>query len=289
MTPEEMLRALEPRRPAGCPSDLALDRARAGEVDEAERARVQRHVDGCPRCAAHWQATDQAAHALPPRRIGSESPRVSPGATALRRRPWPRRAPGRSAALALAAAAAVWLVWARAGKGPASSGEGDLRSKGSARLGLFVKSGDRVRHGVDGEVVAPGDTLRFTVTATAERWVAVLSRDGGGTASLYVPGGSPGTPMIAVTAGHDVPLPGGLELDEILGREDLVGVFCDRPVPTGDLLRELRASGTVHPPAGCTVDRLTIDKRDKRDKRERPANLQDRGAGEGAQPRSPRP
>jgi len=279
MTPEEMLRALEPRRPAGCPSDLALDRARAGEADEPERARVQRHVAGCPRCTAHWQATDQAARALPPRRTGGESPRPSPSPTAGRGRPWPWRAPGRGAALALAAAA-VWLIWPRAGKGPAPSREDALRSKGSARLGLFVKSGDRVRHGVDGEVVAPGDTLRFTVTATAERWVAVLSRDGGGTASLYVPVGSPGTPMVAVTPGHDVPLPGSLELDEVLGHEDLVGMFCDRPVPTGDLLRDLTTSGAVHPPAGCAVDRLTIEKREKRE---------DRGGSEADQQRGSHP
>lgn len=276
MTPDEILRALEPRRPPGCPSDLALDRAHAGEADEPERARVQGHVAGCPRCTARWQATEEAARALPSRRTGRESPGVWRSTTARRRRPWPWRAPARGAALALAAAA-VWLVWARAGKGPSPSREDDLRSKGSARLGLFVKSGDRVRRGTDGEVVAPGDTLRFAVTAAADRWVAVLSRDGGGTASLYVPAGGPGTPMIAVTAGRDVPLPEGLELDGVLGREDLVGVFCDRPVPTGDLLRDLKATGAVHPPAGCAIDRLTIEKRERR------------GESEGDQRRRPHP
>ena len=283
MTPEDLLRAVTPRRPPGCPSDLALDRARAGEGDDSERARVQGHVAGCPRCTAHWQATDEAARALPSRRVEEEAPRVARSTTAGRRRAWPWRAPGRGAALGLAAAAAVWLVWSRAGQGPAPSPDHDLRSKGGARLGLFVKAGERIRRGGDGEIVAPGDTLRLTVTGKAERWVAVLSRDGGGRASVYVPAGGPTAPMIAVTAGHDVALPGGLTLDEVLGREDLVAVLCDRPVAVGGLLHDLRATGAVHPPAGCAIDRLTIEKRPKSEDGEH------RGAGEDAPYRSPLP
>ena len=271
MTPEEMLRALAPRRSPGCPSDLALDRARAGEGDDAERARVRQHVAGCPRCRAHGQAIDEAARALPLRRVDGESRQVSPGPGIERRSPpWVRLASGRgrAAALALAAAAAGWIVWAHVARGPvATSSDDGHRSKGGPRLGLFVKSGDRVRQGADGEVVAPGDTLRFAVTATTNRWVAVLSRDGAGTASLYVPAGGPATPMIAVTAGHDVPLSGGLMLDDVLGREDLVGVFCDRPVPAGDLLRDLTATGAVRPPPGCAIDRLTIEKRERNETR----------------------
>jgi len=239
MTPEEMLRTLAPRRPPDCPSDLALDRARAGEAGDAEGARLRRHVAGCPRCKALGQATDEAAHALPARRIDGEPRPVSaaPRTPRIERRaPWLRLAGarGRAAALALAAAAAGWIVWAHVGSGPvASSSDGGHRSKGGPRLGLFVKSGDRVRQGADGEVVAPGDTLRFAVTATTSRWVAVLSRDGAGTASLYVPAGGSATPMIAVTAGHDVPLPGGFMLDEALGRRIWWACSAISRCPTG--------------------------------------------------------
>src|SRR6185369_8325659 len=110
--------------------------------------------------------------ALPLRRPAGESRPASRPKVERGRRPWPWRVParGRGAALALAAAAAVWIVWAQAKRDPASSTDDGHRSKGGARLGIFVKSGDRVRAGADGEVVAPGDTLRFAVTAATDRW-----------------------------------------------------------------------------------------------------------------------
>jgi hypothetical protein len=261
-------RALEPTRPADCLSGLALDRLRAGELGGAREAAARAHVAGCARCAGLLDAATREAGtpgALPPRRMPS-APAPSPAPVFLDRldrldleaaRRRRRRVMTGGGALAAAAAAAVLLFHLGPGTGPGTG----VRIKGNARLGFYVKHGDDVRSGSAGERVEPGDTIRFTVTTRAPCWVAVMSRDGSGHASVYYPAGS--ERMAAVDAGNDVALPAATTLDGVPGAERICAFFCERPLDNEPLRLELEGSGAAEqrpPPAGCTRDCLTLDK-----------------------------
>ncbi|HEX8113700.1 MAG TPA: DUF4384 domain-containing protein, partial [Kofleriaceae bacterium] len=94
------------------------------------------------------------------------------------------------------------------------------------------------------EVVHPGDTLSYLVTTAEPAYVTVLGRDAAGRVTTYVP-------AAPVAAGRDVELPIATLLDGTLGREDIVAVFCAGAMPFPSI---------DDPPAGCTVDRLAIEK-----------------------------
>jgi hypothetical protein len=251
-------RALEPTRPADCLSSLALDRLRAGEVGGAREAAARAHAARCARCAGILDAAARdagAPDALPPRRLSAASlppsSVVDLGAARRRRR---RVMAGGGGALAAAAVAALLFF---PGRGP----DPGVRIKGNARLGFYVKHGDDVRAGGAGERVEPGDTLRFTVTSRTPCWVAVMSRDGSGKASVYFPAGS--DRMAAIEAGNDVALPAATTLDGVPGAERICAFFCERPLDNEPLRRALEGRGAPEqrpPPDGCTRDCLTLDK-----------------------------
>ncbi|HSN89735.1 MAG TPA: DUF4384 domain-containing protein, partial [Anaeromyxobacteraceae bacterium] len=200
------------------------------------------HVAGCERCAGAVESLRAARDgaALPP----------------LRADPAPARRPGRSRfalALAGALAAAAGLVLALR---PDAAGD---RTKGAGvGLAMWVRHGDAVRRAAPGETIAPGDAVRFAVTTPRPAWVAVLSVDPAGHASVYFPLGPTAAP---VPAGTDVALPLATRLDATSGEERVVGLFCDRPVALEPLRARLEAGAAVEPPAGCEVTRWRFVKR----------------------------
>jgi hypothetical protein len=138
------------------------------------------------------------------------------------------------AVAALAAGFAVALIPRR--------DEPGTRTKGGAHLGFAVAHGGAQRLGATGEVVHPGDTLSYLVTTAAPAYVTVLGEDAAGRVTVYVA-------AERVPAGRDLPLAVATRLDAALGREALIAVFCPTPVVVA---RDA--------PAGCTVDRLSLDK-----------------------------
>jgi hypothetical protein len=151
----------------------------------------------------------------------------------------------------LAAAAGLLLVL-RAG-GPVE------RSKGAGvGLGMYVLHGDTVRQAGPGEAVAAGDAVRFAVTTTEPAYVAVLSLDPAGHASIYFPEGAQAAP---VAAGNDVPLPTATRLDALGGEEHVIGLFCDHPVELEPVRAGLEAAEGGAIPPGCKVTRWSFEKR----------------------------
>jgi hypothetical protein len=225
---------LEPGRPPGCLSELALERLRLGESSDVEG---RTHLAGCSRCGALLAALADGAATLPPRRV-----------TAPRRSRWPSLV---GAALAMAAAVAI-VAWV-----PKPEGEGTRRKggAGAVRLGFFVRHDGGVRRGGDGERVVPGDALRFTVSAAASGWLAVVSRDGADQISVYYPTG--GATLAPLDAGAEVALPGSTILDGVTGRERICAVVCPLPLP----LDRVRVFARGEPlPEGCASDCATIEK-----------------------------
>jgi hypothetical protein len=153
---------------------------------------------------------------------------------------------------ALAAAAAAILVLRM--PGPL-----DTRSKGAApALSMYVRHGSDVRRAAPGEVVAAGDAVRFAVTLPRPAYVAVLSLDPAGRASVYFPAGERAA---EVGAGADVALPLATRLDATVGEEQVFGLFCDRPLELAPVRALVDAAVSGAAPAGCQVSRWNFVKR----------------------------
>lgn len=214
---------------SACISELRLDELLAGELAGDTAAAVTDHVAACERCRDRERArrADRA-------QFRASTPRLRRG------RPWIAVA----ASMVAAAAAAVIVL-----RAPADA----TRTKGGARLGFVVARGETMVIGSAGERVHPGDTLSYLVTVPQPSYVAVLSRDPAGRITAYFPAGDRAQ---WVPAGREVQLPIATRLDGTLGRERLVGVFCDRPVE----IDSLRTALDDAPPAGCTADRVDLEK-----------------------------
>src|SRR6186713_930320 len=234
-----MLTNLRQSLPEGCISDLGFDRWRAGELEQPEVARLEAHLETCSRCQRRHEALNSEARAFLERypsleALAASSGRGARGTSASqvvdlktrRMRLWTL---GSMAAGVLAAAAFFLLVKPLPPPdlpAPPETGETGVRLKGGSRLGFFVKRGSQVLVGIDGQVVHPGDQLRFTVSTNAAEQLAILSLDGAGVASVYFPGGAESAP---IGRGRNQPLESSVELDSALGRERLWAVFCKTP------------------------------------------------------------
>jgi hypothetical protein len=223
-----------------CLSALKLARWAAGELGPAQSEEVRAHVAGCARCAAAAEALRPpgGGGALPPLRAVAPARAARPrGVIAL--------------AAGLAAAAAVVLVLRTDAPGERAKGSG-------VGVSMYVLHGDAVRKAGPGEVVAPGDAVRFAVTTPAPGYVAILSLDPAGRASIYFPQGLRAAP---VEAGADVPLPTATRLDATVGEERVVALLCERAIELEPLRAALEAGSGEVIPEGCEVARWRFFKR----------------------------
>jgi anti-sigma factor RsiW len=263
------------RSPA-CLSELALDEWLADEGTAAERAAWQAHLASCAECQARreqrsafnarYLASSRDLELARARHAGLAMSGSPSGAKPVG--PVPRRVQNRahrvrrtlgwlgSGALAAAASVVLFLAFSR------DADLGSVRSKGSRLLDFYVKSGGVVRRGGPGEVVRPGDALRFVVPRAEQRYLVVLGRDSRGVASVYFPPGA--LAERAASGGEElgsgVALGASVVLDDAPGDERLYGVFCDRAVSTQALREELLSTGAFAPRGGCEVVETSIRK-----------------------------
>jgi len=220
-----------------CLSDLLLDELLVGEITTAEERAAHAHLDACRACSERLQVL---------RRDRDPLAALQP----QRAKRWPFAA---RVVLGGAVAAALALFAVQMPGSEMTS----TRAKGGPRLGYYVKHGDDTRPGGAGETVRAGDTLIFTATAATPGFVAVLSREGPGKASVYFPSGARAEP---VAAGREVVLPVATVLDDAVGSERIYGLFCASPEPIEPLRSRLAATGALPVPQGCHVDTLTLSK-----------------------------
>ena len=250
-----------------CLSALRLDRFLAGELAPAEAEEVRGHLDGCARCAAALAGLEAARDAtrLPPLRAVAPDAPAAPAVRLTRRR--------RVVATLLGglAAAAGLLVALRGGP---EAGPEEVRLKGrqaALAFGVYVLHDGAVRRAGPGEVLAPGDALRFAVQAPGPGYLAVLSLDPAGKASVYYPAGGRAEPVAPAALGGEVALPLATRLDATVGEERLYALFCERPVELEPVRAALEGAGRLEgdavagpgaaPPAGCQVTRWRFEKR----------------------------
>ena len=226
-----------------CLSALRLDRWMMGELGAADAEIVGTHVSACAACSA----------AVAGMRGVREEVRALPLPAALCR-PAPRRRSSGVAlgglALALAASLVLVLRAPPATERPKGNGLG---------LTMYVQHGDEVRRAAPGENVSPGDAVRFAVSTPVPAYVAVLSLDPAGKASVYFPQ----APRAAqVPAGTEVPLPLGTRLDATTGEERLLGIFCGSAVELEPIRQALERGQDAAPlPADCQGLRWSFVKR----------------------------
>lgn len=249
------LERLRTRSGEECLSDLQLDALALGALDAAQARQAEHHLSSCTRCAERRQGLDDAtrgsaeALARSPSRASLAAGRAARRST---RRAWLGGALG-----ALAAAAALLLL---IGRSPLLSDADEVRTKGTSRVGFFVRHAGVVRRGNERERVSPGDALRFVVTSSVPRYVAVLSRDGAGQVSVYHPSG----PRAArVEPGVERPLDTSVVLDDVLGEERLYALTCSEPIELAALSDGLRQTGGEPAwPVACSLERFVLIKQE---------------------------
>ena len=214
---------------------LLLGRHADQEGEEASRARS--HVGACPACRSHLDSLRRSAEYFDQNvRDRTEGQVLAAleertGAPPRTRRRWELTALGLAAATA-----AVVLVTRGAPRRP-DAREADLRSKGDASLTVFRRHAGSVSVLSDGARVEPGDSLRFLADPAGYRWLLVLSLDGGGRSTVYLPyGGSASRPIDPLRRFED---DGSITLDETRGPERIFALFSDQPIAAAEAIRAL--------------------------------------------------
>jgi hypothetical protein len=247
------MRALE--HEDACLSNYALDRWLVGQLSEDEARAMQEHVDNCPRCSLRCDELSRqrtAFYTRAPNWDGFEKRRsAAPVLPSAARRAW---------ALPLTAAAALLVIGVAVGVGFGSSelrSPAAERSKGGPSIGFFVKRGGRIRRGITGEEVIPGELLRFTYSTERPLYFALLHADSAGAAIHF-----PTQPNAArIDAGREIPLDFSIRLDSRLGTERVYGLFCEEAIPLEPIRAQLESTGSLPELPRCRVDPVELEKR----------------------------
>lgn len=231
--------------PTDAPSELALDRYLAGELDATTRARID-----------HWLAQDPAARArLEARRTFPAS--VAPDALYARVAAQLRAAApkpslgkrlaqwfglGRPGFFTLLAVAALALFVAR----PWGPEDPDiLRPKGGFGFLIHRQTADGSELLLSGSEAKEGDRLRFELTLQEKSFVMIIDQDPSGRLGTAWPldGGDVAREMVA--GKHE--LDGAVELDDALGHEWLHAVACQSPLALRDVAARERGELILPP------------------------------------------
>jgi hypothetical protein len=216
-----------------CPSDWLLDRVMTGELRDSA---VDAHLADCAECRTRRDAYARGADEFLARHPALPRPRPT-------RRRWRFVA---AATTFAACAAALALV--------ANHPTSGLRPKGGFALDVYVKRKSGAVERLDrGAAVHPRESIRFRASLPHPAYVAVVSIDPAGQVSSYLPASASRRELPA--GAHD--LDGSVELDDSLGEERLLALFCDAPVDSARLVADL----TSHrDPPPCPRAELTFVK-----------------------------
>jgi hypothetical protein len=242
-----------------CATDLAFDQWFAHEYTPGRTARFEEHLRICTRCRVRGELFERERA-----KFLASAPTLSANETRLRQlraiSPGRRRfSVARWLPFAVAAVAALGLVPAIRSL-TSDAADGGVRSKGGFYVGFYVKHGEAVRPGASGDVVHPGDQLRFTVSSKKPVYLALLGRDEH-TASVYFPAAFDAA---RIAAGSEEPLDFSLELDPQLGTELLFAVACPIAFPVAPLRAALQTERNLKLPADCQIERITLQKEQPR-------------------------
>jgi len=237
-----------------CASDLALDRHLSGEANAAATHALDQHLRSCVRCRVRYELLSRQRAELLQRAPDWRAFVTLHGPSRRKQqRTWPR---GVLMGGAVAACAMCgWFVLLRPSPGALTL----ARSKGSPTIGFYIQRDGHVSPGASGDLVHPGDILRFTYTSEHATYLALLNADARA-ATVFHPVSAR---SLLVDAGRESALDFGVELDQQLGDEHVFGLFCDAPLELEPVRGALEASGHLPDLPGCRTDTLTLHKRSR--------------------------
>jgi len=140
---------------------------------------------------------------------------------------------------ALAAAAAILLVFLRRGDHPGTQDD-DIQLKGGEVTLIVHKAvaGSTSQELESGDTVSAGDRLRFEIDAPKPGYYAVVGIDGSGNLTVYYPDGA----TAAKYTPEDRLVPGAIQLDATPGDEHFIVVYALKSFSTSILKKPLPAN-----------------------------------------------
>ncbi len=225
-------------------SDLRWDQLLAGELSAAQREEAETHKRDCARCTARFAkiSAGREAFTVP---LAVKAP-----SRGLR---WTMPIAG---ALAVAAVAMIFL---RSRNKTEEDGAYDGTQKGGKiELLLFAGQSDQLKPlNVEDKIFA-GDLLQAGYSSPADGYGAVLSLDGAGNASTYVP--AIGNAMVLLPAGDRRSFPASTQLDDVLGTERIAVIWCKNALPLEPMLAELARAQSITARENCAIRLFAVDK-----------------------------
>jgi hypothetical protein len=262
-------------RPSPVPEWL-LERLATGELPPEREAEVRRRLalepGGAERLAALTRSNEEILAAHPPAAMLKQiAERAHLTARLEAARPKPR---GRGWLFAFAppvlAMGTLGLMMAlraphkndggnaAASRGPeaASFDDEGIIIKGSPRLRVYRKVGDRSQRLQADTVAHAGDRLQLAYVAGGKRFGAVASVDGAGKVTFHLPADA--GPAVQLRTDGEITLATSYELDAAPGFEKFLFVTSDAPFDAS-VLTDM-ASGKVPAPAGASTTTFTVRK-----------------------------
>ncbi len=214
---------------------LVLERFLCGELNEAERREVRRHLAECADCSSYVTRLESERTDFLQKHPFSSFTRAH---AATVRIPWlvrvmnavkrPALIPVYASVLVAVALLPLSLRWK-------SSSVPEVRFKGGQSISFLYRREGTVHEGSAAQTLRPGDQIQIRYPLTAARFVSLSSIDGRGTVSFYHPGTHGSTCSVRSEPGVSVTFPGSIVLDNTPGPELVVVLFSENPLATAEV------------------------------------------------------
>lgn len=267
-------------------SELQANAYLLGELSATQLPRVDAHLSSCETCTQYLETLRGVDAAAPvpewlarmPAELREARPAPTPGVstperpnhravprTSDERRPRARRR-GRviwgGAAVAVAAVAAVLLIVVPK---PAPTPDDVVLRKGSDfALEVFATDGGAPREVSTGDAVAAGERLGFRVRSGRVGYLMIAGVDDKGSAYVCHPKSGPAQRL--QPSSDATVLGSAVELDDVAGRERIVGLWCPDSFAFEDIVTTLQQGANAPVPLlreGCAQREVLLEKRVK--------------------------
>ena len=178
-------------------------------------------------------------------------------------RPVFRRATVAAAALASAACLLVALQAQRGSDSPALAQSGDVRAKSTSfSLATYANGADGTRSVEWGDPVHPGERIGFRIYSEQPGYLLIAGWDDRGNRYLCYPQDQGGQAAALPAHPDGAVLDQAVRLDDVLGHERIVALFCPEPFSWNDVAGDARAGPARLPLLrdGCAQHEVLLPK-----------------------------